>query len=342
MRFEVQQADLIKALTALSRIIVKVQRDSILQNVLIKKIDDNKIRLIASNMITSLRFDVEAQNVDMEKDVLYNLNLLTAIINKTKDLITFNDNYIKTKNSRYKISFVNAKKFPDIQFKHKEGTEIECENLKTAINKTAYAASDVIGVLSGIYFNGTEVVAIDGKRLALSKINSELDHFILSKSASYELVKLFNKDTLKVSIENQTVYFYNDLITFKTNLIAGRYPDYKGLLPKDLKHTIKFNKNDLLNAIDILTPVMDAKMMLCALNVTKDVMTINAINKGEVGTTQINVESDLENVCTLKFNAQYLIELLKNFKNEVEMKVNDSYATVFEDKENYGMVMQIT
>ena len=37
MRFEVQQADLIKALTALSRIIVKVQRDSILQNVLIKK-----------------------------------------------------------------------------------------------------------------------------------------------------------------------------------------------------------------------------------------------------------------------------------------------------------------
>ena len=342
MRFEVQQADLIKALTALSRIIVKVQRDSILQNVLIKKIDDNKIRLIASNMATSLRFDVEAQNVEMEEDVLYNLNLLTAIINKTKDLITFKDNYIKTKDSKYKISFVNAKEYPEIKFEHQDGVEVDCESFKTAINKTAYAASDVQGVLSGIYFNGKEIVAIDGKRLALNKINSELDNFILSKSACYELVKLFYKDTLKVSIENQTVYFYNDLITFKTNLIAGRYPDYKGLLPKDLKHTIKFNKNDLLNAIDILTPVMDAKMMLCALNVTKDVMTINAINKEEVGTTQINIESDLENVCTLKFNAQYLIDLLKNFENEVEMKINDSYATVFEDKENYGMIMQIT
>lgn len=342
MRFEVQQADLIKALTALSRIIVKVQRDSILQNVLIKKIDDNKIRLIASNMTTSLRFDVDAQNVDIEEDVLYNLNLLTAIINKTKDTIIFNENYIKTKDSKYKISYVNAKEFPEIQFDHEEGIELECENLKTAINKTAYAASDVQGVLSGIYFNGTEVVAIDGKRLALSKINSELDNFILSKSASYELVKLFNKDTLKVSIKNQTVYFYNDSITFKTNLIAGKYPDYKGLLPRELKYTIKFNKNDLLNAIDILTPVMDAKMMLCSLMIDKNIMTITAINKEEVGTTSINIESNLESNKVLKFNAKYLIEMLNNFENEVEMKINDSYATVFEDGENYSMVMQIT
>lgn len=343
MKFEIQQTELIKALTALSRIITKVPKDSILQNVLIKKIDENKIRLIASNMITSLRFDVEAKNIEMEENILYNLNLLTAIINKTKDTIIFNDNYIKTKDSKYKILYVNAKEYPEIKFEHKEGIEVDCESFKNAINKTVYAASDVTGLLSGIHFNGKEVVALDGRRLAINKINNELDSFILSKDASYELVKLFNKDSLKVSIENQTVYFYNNLITFKTNLINGTYPDYKKFLPTDIKHIVKFNKNDLLNAIDILTPVMDAKMMLCSLNIEKNIMTIHAINQEEVGTTYINIESNINNDtnCILKFNAKYLIDMLKNFENKVEMKISDTYATIFKDEENYCMIMQI-
>ena len=107
MKFEVQQADLIKALTALSRMITKVPKESYLQNVKITKLNNNHIRLVASDMTHSLQYDIEANNI-VGEGILYNLTHLTSIISRLEGVITFDNNVIKTRKSKFKISREDA------------------------------------------------------------------------------------------------------------------------------------------------------------------------------------------------------------------------------------------
>lgn len=346
MKFEVQQADLIKALTALSRMITKVPKESALQNVKISKINDNKIRLVASDAIYSLQYDIEARNV-VGDDILYNLSHLTSIISRLEGLITFDCNVIKTKKSKFKIGSASVDLYPEINFESEaQKYTIKVAELNNAISKNLYATLKTsASVLSGIYFSGDEVVATDGNRLTMTKIKSGLPEFLLPRGMGDEILKLFTDGLVDFQFEGNKVFVSNKEIVFISRLLVGDYPKYKQLLPQSFQHQIKFDNSDLTKAITTLTPILDAKAMICLLSINDKSITLSGYNLSSEGETEFELkDSNISTEIEIGFNAQYLLDMLKNFGNEITMQFNETNgAIIFIDNANsYSLIMPIS
>ena len=346
MRFEVQQAELIKALTALSRMIVKVAKDSYLQNVKITKLDSSHIRLVASDLTSSMQYDIEAVNID-GNGILYNLNNLTSIISRLEGVISFDKNIIKTKKSKFKISNASIELYPEINFdRGAEKYTIDALEFNNAVSKTLYATSKINNsVLAGIYFSEGDVVSTDSNRLTIAKINSQLPQFVLPRTIGEEILRLFADGSIDFQFENNKIYISNDKIVFIGHTLAGKFPQYKLLLPQSFEHTVRFKNTDLAKAINLITPILDSKAMICLLGINGEQINISGYNLSSEGETEF--ELDASNVMEEKFlgfNAQYLLDMLKNFDTDITMKFNSTNrAVVFEDNNNgYALIMPIT
>lgn len=340
LEFTVEQKQLFKALTALTRINAKVQKDSILQNILFKKIDKNNIELISSDMTTSAKYIIQAKNVE-GNGILYNSQTLLGIISNLNGCINFKDGKIVCDKNEYKISTIDAIRYPEIKFEKndEQSFEYNTEDLKNAISNVSYATSKIDGVLSGIYFNNDEVVACDSNRICISKLKSE-SSFLLSKKIGDEILKLFINEKVNIYINNNNLYIYDENIILKSVTINGKYPEYKKLLPTEQKYTVKFIKQDLLNAINLLYPVLDLKFPICKIMIKNNNAILLGNNIDNEGSTEFEVESNIENTITIGFNAQYLLDMLRNYDNEITMKIKEyGQGIVFEDNKNrYSMI----
>ena len=341
MKFTVESEKILKALTALNRINLKVV-NTILSNVKITQLDVNHIRLVASDMNTSIQYDVEATDIEGE-GILYNLANLTSIISRVKGDVSFDNGVIKGNKSKYKIPFSNTNEFPELNFDYEQGNEYNLSELKNAISKTLYAtAIGTNGVISGVYFNADEVVATDGNRLVINQLKNK-EEFILTKDFCLEIIKLFEGETVNICIQNSKVYVYNDDVVLVGLKMVGTFPNYKALLPKGFNYKVKFNRDDLMEALNMLLPVMDTKAMICELNIGKNNMAIKTNSTDSEGATDIDVKSNIDDVFSIGFNAQFLLDMLKNYNNDVEVKlISDRTGTVFTDDKHFSLIMPVT
>lgn len=346
MKFEVQQADLIKALTALSRIITKVSKDSYLQNVKITKLDNEHIRLVASDLNCSMQYDIEARNIDGDV-ILYNLNNLTSIIGRLDGAISFDCNIIKTKKSKFKISNASVELYPEINFNcDTEKYTVDTTEINNAIAKTLYATLKINNsVLSGIYFSDGDVVSTDGNRLTIAKIDSKLPQFVLPRAIGEEILKLFADGLIDFQFDNNKIYISNDKIVFIGHTLVGKFPQYKALLPQSFNHAVRFKNADLVKAINLITPILDNKTMICLLGINGERINISGYYLSSEGETEFEIDtSDVNEDKYIGFNAQYLLDMLKNFDNDIVMKFNgERCPVVFEDNnKGYALIMPIT
>lgn len=119
------------------------------------------------------------------------------------------------------------------------------ETLRDVIRKTEYAASteeEVRPFLNGLYFNflkdRTEVVATDGKRLALARcdpLNSrtEINGFIVPLKAVKEIPRTFPESIeVDISIFENEICFTDGNTTLTTQLVDREYPNYQKIIPK--------------------------------------------------------------------------------------------------------------
>lgn len=340
LNFTVSQKELYKALTALTRINTKVQKDSILENILFKKIDENNIELTSSDMTTTVKYIIPVEFVE-GNGILYNGQTLLGIISNLYGDINFENGQITCGKNKYKISTMDAVRYPEIKFEKndEESFEYNTEDLKNAISNVSYATSKVDGILSGIYFNNDEVVACDSNRICISKLKSE-SSFLLSKKIGDEILKLFIDSTVNFYIDNKNLYVYDKNIILKSVIMVGNYPQYKALLPKEQKYTVKFNKQNLLNAINLLYPVLDLKFPTCKIMIKNNNAILMGNNVNNEGSTEFEVESNIDDTITVGFNAQYLLDMLKSYDDEITMKIKEyAQGIVFEDNQNrYSMI----
>lgn len=346
MKFEVQQVDLIKALTALSRMITKVPKESYLQNVKITKLNNNHIRLVASDMTHSLQYDIEANNI-VGEGILYNLTHLTSIISRLEGVITFDSNVIKTRKSKFKISSASVDLYPEINFEcEAQKYTVDVVELNNAISKTLYATSKLCNsVLSGIYFSDGDVVATDSNRMTIKKISSNLPEFILPRVMGEEFLRLFADGLVDFKFDGNKIYVSNEEIVFTGCIMAGVYPKYKLLLPQTFEHSIKFKNNELTKALTLLTPILDAKAMICLLTIDEKMATLSGYSLSSEGETELELsESDITEEKNIGFNAQYLLDMLKNFDENITMQFNEvNKAIIFTDNsDNYSLIMPIS
>jgi DNA polymerase-3 subunit beta len=113
-------------------------------------------------------------------------------------------------------------------------------------------------------------------------------------------------------------------ISFQTRLLDGNYPDTSRLIPAEFPIVLKFNKDELIEAVErvsLLSPrdkATDREITysIIKLSIKKDrIIEISTTNAavGDAKEELIPTSIDSANPITIGFSSRYLIEALRSF-----------------------------
>lgn len=247
---------------------------------------------------------------------------------------------IRCGSSFYKIMGLPAEEFP--KFPKADGgksLKIEQAVLRDMLKKTAYAVSndETRYVLNGVYMSfkadKLTVVATDGRRLALIEHEVEIPkggetEFILPTKAVGELQRLLaDKGDLKLWVGDNQVICEIDGTTLVSKLIEGAYPNFRQVIPSEVKERIQLERELLLSALHRASILASEKSQSVKLSFAKNTLTISATTP-EVGEAKETLAINYKGKeLAIAFNPLYLMDPLRNLDaDEVFLELSDELS----------------
>lgn len=343
MKFSINREILLQNLNHVSKALSTKPQMPVLTGI---KIDakSSYITLTASNAEISIQAKIETSNrviVEEVGVVVLPGKFLQEIVRRVEaemlDFLSFEDNMVKilAEKSNFTLNVLDKETFPLISFDESDvNITLDTLNLKQVIKKTTFAASlsESRMVLTGVSFatkaNKLEVISTDSFRLAkkfmiFERENPTISVVIPSKSLD-ELNKIIDEPNESVYIhfsKTKALFKYKNLM-FQTRLIEGVYPNTTSLIPTEFLTSIKFNKHELVSAIDRASLLSSSE----AINIIKFTLTNSKIV--EITSTTNEIGAVLEQLYPLDcsnlipfqiaFSSKYFLDAIKSFdSNEI-------------------------
>ena len=338
MKFEINKNELFEKLQNIVR--NSAPSNEVYKNIQLEAVDNDFIKILSSNGITTMEYIIKANNVSGEP-VLVNGKKFFEIVNKLDGIISFDDGLIKAGRNKLKIG-VRHEHFLKISDFADEPVAINAKEFERVVKNRLFACETVVqhSVLTAICLNKDEIVSCNGNMLSLGKFNNELpENVLIPQALASEVIKCF-KDDFSL-IYDYKIIFFNDELRIESNKIEGKYPPYRQLIPKHNKY-IEVDKEELLKALDLIITVLDFKTKLCVFEIKENQLIISTTSDETEGQSIIDVNYNDEPI-RIGFNAQYVFSALKNTSCE-KIKIyfeNPTAAVIFEGEEEKNVIMPI-
>lgn len=258
----------------------------------------------------------------------------------------------------FKLFGMPAEEFPiTTQVEETQFFSVKAPALKKMVERTAFAMSqeDNRAVLNGLHFSLLEkkltLVATDGRRMALCDTQVEAasgdGQGIMPAKTVAELRKLTPAEgEVKVYWEGRKVLFQMDgpggaKLQLISKLMEGVYPNYKQVVPVELKHTLTLAREEFLNALARAQLMTSERSHVVKLVFGQNQLTISAKSM-EVGEAQETLVMNHEGPeLSISFNPTFLVEPLKTLDDgEVFLELNDEFSpALLRAKENAQFVV---
>ncbi|MGM9899598.1 MAG: DNA polymerase III subunit beta [Bacilli bacterium] len=341
MKFTINRELLLVTLQNVSRGLSDKKPYPVLTGIQIKVLKD-KIIFITTNKDISVQIILEANNEVIIQDEgacvvpgKYFLEIVKKLEGKDIEFTLFESTTIKILSDRSDFTLVTYDNslFPEIDFEpNVPATHIDAQTLKYIIKQTSFAAatSEARIVLTSVNFkfygNRLEITATDSFRLA--RKNLEFDDQFDSKiinipSKSLEEFNKILEDTnedVELFVINKTAMFKYRNVTFITRLVEGVYPDTTSLFPKDQMLSIKFNRSEILSAVDrasLFTGVDNLSIVKFNISANKAVeISSNSSEIGKVVEEIYPLEVSDQLNLQIAFSTKYLQDALKSFETQ--------------------------
>ncbi len=253
---------------------------------------------------------------------------------------------IKADRGEYKLHIMDYMDYPNIDFVCLENPLVlDASVIKSLIKETVFAtaASEKKPILTGVNFKHTAgrlvATATDSFRLSQKIITIEnyndFNITIPNKSLD-ELLKAIDSYEDKVTLyfsANKLLVKYKNVL-FQTRLLDGNYPDTSKLIPNEFPIVIKFNKDELVDAVErvsLLSPRDKEKdkeitYSIIKLSIKKDrIIEISSTNAtiGDAKEELIPTNIETSNPIVIGFSSRYLLEALRSFiSTEVSLNLS--------------------
>ena len=310
----------------------------ILSNVLLRA-EGDKLELTATDLDVTIACSVEAKvkkpgasTVPVKK--LF--GIVRELGNSEIDLEVDDKNVcsIRSGASFYKINGLSADEFPPMpKFKEDKKVELPQEKVRGMMKKTSFAIStdESRYVLNGIFISLKDhkmtMVATDGRRLAL--VDEEVDvsdksqgEFIAPAKAVNELNRLLtDKGEVEIHFtDNQASFTLKDekngSVLIVTKLIEGNYPNYRQVIPSEVKERISLVREEFLHALRRAEIMTSDKSNSVKLTFGKNNLAITA-NSPEVGEARESIAINYKGKeMAIAFNPKYMIDPLNALAND--------------------------
>ncbi len=337
MKFSAERDIINNALNVVSKAAAIRGIQPVLSNVLIETLDDNKIKLCATDLDISVEMKIPSE-VAEKGSITLPAKKLTEIISKLpNEKVGFslekeaNTVEIKCANSKFDIKGISASEFPPVEYPESDDyVEIEIEPLLKAVRQTFFATAtyDMNNVLSGVFCkiedNTLEMAALDGNRL--SRIKEEIEN---KDGKSFSVIipsrtlKEFTNILAGVEDEKVSITVKNSQILFKltdryitSRLIDGQFPNYEQLIPTANSKKAKIDKVKLLSSLDRVSTMVNERTNIVKLSFNRDNLKITA-DTPDLGDScdELDVEYVSDSL-DIAFNYRYMQDYLKVVETE--------------------------
>jgi DNA polymerase-3 subunit beta len=268
--------------------------------------------------------------------------------------------HVTCQRSKFTLSGLPADDFPAlINSRSADGIVMPSDIFRRAIIQTSFAAAsyDTSNILGGVYLlieNGIlEATATDGSRLAHrrdelmvnspSKRNNEADKELEAKTqtatldkpvslkaivparACGELLKVLDaRDPcdVRLAVTSGHITFETETHFLSSRLISGEYPRYQELFPTECKYLARFDREEVMAAIERVAVLSDERTHLVKLHCEEELLQISS-NTPDVGRAQEEVAMNFEGqVIDLALNVRYVLDVLQKLSTaEVQLEM---------------------
>src|SRR5215471_14160330 len=327
MRFSIGKNVLLKELNLLQGIVEKKSTIPILSNVLIETVNDATISLIATDLDVSLQTECAAESAKPGSMVLQARKLFDIVRSLPEAEISFtkeDNDWVKVvcASSEFRIVGQAKEHFPSTPKADKAGISIPATALHGLINRTVFAITQeesryaLNGALLLFGEGRLQMVATDGHRLALaaSDIESSGESFkvIIPKKALIELSKLTAgaEEEIEMSRDENHLYFEIQSRHLTSRMLAGQFPNYDLVLPKNNDKSILLNAEKISQAIKRAALMADERSHGIKVDLASGKMSITS-QSADVGEAKEMIPLDYTgDSLSIGFNAQYMLDFL--------------------------------
>jgi len=371
MKISVLQENLQKALSITGRFAASRAQLPALNNVCLTT-EKSRLKLTSTNLETGIHYWLGAKvekagSLTIPVKTFFELvsSLSAGRVELETDKHTLK---IKSEGGRASLVGIPAADFPSVpSFEGKEKIDLPIKNLNQAVSQVAFAASldESRPVLSGVLLkkrgDSLVMVATDGYRLSLKKINLELKKnqeelfdkgILLPAKTLIEVTKLLTEeqesDSFSLSLTPQAsqAIFSLPQAEIVSRLIEGDFPDYEKIIPGKSTTQVTIEKEDLLRGIRTASIFARESANIVRLEVTKDQVKISA-NAPQMGDNLSTVNAQIQGKSLkIAFNVRFLLDFLsavkdKEVKLEFSGNLNPGIFKTGKDKSFFHIIMPV-
>ena len=327
--FSVRRQDLLKELSELHKIVQRKSTVPILGNILVQA-TGNLLALTATDLDLSLRTVCQAR---VKKEGLctvpaHKLYEYVRVLEDGDVTIRVLENswlQIRSGRSHTKMVGMAPEGFPKLPlFPSESALKFESGVLCNLIAKTMFAISReesryiLNGALLLLKSQGIAMVATDGHRLAVVEYAkpqfAKEAKIIVPKKALTQLSALLNSANVEHVLfaqDDSTLFFAigNRLLTCRQ--LAGKFPNFEAVLPREKTGTAVLPKEELFTAIQRVAQFSDERSHSVRIRLAKNEFKISSSNTDTGESEDVVQASYAGDPVVIAFNSEYLLEFLK-------------------------------
>lgn len=340
MKFVIGKEDLLNGIRIVERATSQKAVQPVLNNVLIETLENNQIRLTATDLVLTVITKVDAQIQEQGKITLPAKTLNEIVSKLGNDLVTFeleNDSTnvaITCQKSKFDIIGISASEFPSDVFSYeiddKKCFEVELNPFLKGIRQAGFAAAsyEVSNLLSGIVcdFNEgiLEIASTDGNRLARvrEKISSDITEqtqLIIPSRTLNELLKMssfINEDKIQICKDKSTIIFKSEKILTISRLLDGQFPRYNQLIPSETPKKAIVNVSQLIAALERVSVMVNDKTSIVKMHFADNELTLTA-DTPDAGKSEDTIDIQYtDEELIIAFNYKFVLDALRIIESD--------------------------
>ena len=340
MKFSIERAALLKAVSQAQSVVERRNTIPILANVLIEA-EGSDVSFRATDLDIEVVDKVAAQ-VERAGATTVSATLLHEIVRKLPDgaLINLTADTaagrltVEVGRSNFSLATLPREDFPVMaSSEYASNFSAPAPVLRRLFDKSKFAISteETRYYLNGVYLHIADAesgkalrcVATDGHRLAridaeMPEGAAEMPGVIVPRKTVGELRKLLDDDEMEiaVSVSETKIRFATPGITLTSKVIDGTFPDYTRVIPQGNTRKMEVDAADFARAVDRVATVSSERSRAVKLQLDEDrlVLSVNAPDSGaaEEELAVAYADERLE----IGFNAKYLLEIASQVDRE--------------------------
>ena len=340
MKFSIERAALLKAVSQAQSVVERRNTIPILANVLIEA-EGSDVSFRATDLDIEVVDKVAAQ-VERAGATTVSATLLHEIVRKLPDGALINITAdsaagrltVEAGRSNFSLATLPREDFPVMATsEYASNFSAKAPVLRRLFDKSKFAISteETRYYLNGVYMhisdsNGGRVlrcVATDGHRLARIDADmpggaEDMPGVIVPRKTVGELRKLLDDDDMDiaVSVSETKIRFATPAITLTSKVIDGTFPDYTRVIPQGNTRKMEVDAADFAKAVDRVATVSSERSRAVKLQLDEDrlVLSVNAPDSG-AAEEELAVAYGDERL-EIGFNAKYLLEIASQVDRE--------------------------